>query len=278
VLAKVTFAVSEKNLALRVMKAVADYYSLHRNLRLDFINGKPKKYVEHLVSVIRPATLKALSESKLEMDKSELKRDFLEFVKYLEEIAIIHEEHCHVVEHMNTGDSGMKYTGESSDDASRSFGHNSGGSSNGGASNMATDRNEQSPGMEGRRTRLALGRRRLGSRRYASTRRSVRARSTICPTVLTLERTKLLSCCQSTRKREMQTRRMRISKLWTTTERRLTTEMTRPRNSPRRISDSRSRYWQIQALTTPVYRAEVWRTQGSVASLSRSRCCRSTSC
>jgi hypothetical protein len=48
VLAKVTFAISEKDPALRVMKAVADYYSLHRNLRLDFINGKPKKAVEHL--------------------------------------------------------------------------------------------------------------------------------------------------------------------------------------------------------------------------------------
>jgi hypothetical protein len=60
VLAKVTFAMSEKDPALRVMKAVADYYSLHRNVRLDLINGKPKKAVEHLVSVIRPATLKAL--------------------------------------------------------------------------------------------------------------------------------------------------------------------------------------------------------------------------
>jgi hypothetical protein len=40
VLAKVIFAVSEKDPALRVMKAVADYYSLHRNLRLDFIDGK----------------------------------------------------------------------------------------------------------------------------------------------------------------------------------------------------------------------------------------------
>jgi hypothetical protein len=67
------------------MKAVSDYYSLHRNLRLDFINGKPKreKAVEHLVSVIRPATPNAVIESKLEMDKSELKKDFLEFVKYL---------------------------------------------------------------------------------------------------------------------------------------------------------------------------------------------------
>jgi hypothetical protein len=98
VLAKVTFAMSEKDPALRVMKAVADYYSLHRNLRLDFINGKPKKAAEHLVSVIRPATLKARIESRLEMDKSELKKDFLEFVKYLEEMAIIHDEHCHVVE------------------------------------------------------------------------------------------------------------------------------------------------------------------------------------
>jgi hypothetical protein len=107
VLAKVTFAMSEKDPALRVMKAVADYYSLHRYLSLDFINGKLKKSVEHLVSVIRPATLKALIESKLEMDKSELKKDFLGFVKYLEEMAIIHDEHCHVVEQKKTGDSGM---------------------------------------------------------------------------------------------------------------------------------------------------------------------------
>jgi hypothetical protein len=52
------------------MKAVADYYSLHRNLRLNFINGKSKKAVEHLLPVIRPATLKTLIESKLQIDKS----------------------------------------------------------------------------------------------------------------------------------------------------------------------------------------------------------------
>jgi hypothetical protein len=95
------------------MKAVADYYSLHRNMRLDFINGKPKKAVEHLMLVIRPATLKALIESKLEMDKSELKKDFLEFVRYLEEMAIIHDEHCHVVKQKKTGDSGTKDNGKS---------------------------------------------------------------------------------------------------------------------------------------------------------------------
>jgi hypothetical protein len=77
VLAKVTFVMSEKDPALRVMKAVADFYSLHNNLTLDFINGKPKKAVEHLVSVIKPATLKALIESKLEMNESELIKNFL---------------------------------------------------------------------------------------------------------------------------------------------------------------------------------------------------------
>jgi hypothetical protein len=148
VLAKVTFAMSKKDPALRVMKAVADYYSLHRNLRLDFIHGKPKKAVGHLVSVIRPATLKALIECKLEMEKSELKKDFLEFVKYLEEMAIIHDEHCHVVEQKKTGDSGMKNNGKGNDAGSCSSGHNAGGSSHGGASNKASDRDGTKSGHE----------------------------------------------------------------------------------------------------------------------------------
>jgi hypothetical protein len=111
-------------------------------------NGKPKKAVEHLVSVIRPATLKDLIESKLEMDKSELKKDFLNFVKYLEEMDIIHDEHCHVVEQRKTGDSGMKNNGKCNDAGSRSSGHNAGGSSHGGASNKASDcdRTKSGPG------------------------------------------------------------------------------------------------------------------------------------
>jgi hypothetical protein len=113
---------------------------------LDFFNGKPKKAVEHLVSVIRPATLKALIESKLEMDKSELKKDFLEFVKHLEEMAIIHDEHYHVVEHKKTGDSGTKNNGKGNDAGSRSSGHNAGGSSQGGASNKASDRDRTKSG------------------------------------------------------------------------------------------------------------------------------------
>jgi hypothetical protein len=130
------------------MKPVGDYYSMHRNLRLAFINGKPKKAVENLVSVIRPATLKTLIESNLEMDMSELKKDFLEFVEYLEKIAITHDEDCHVVEQKKTGDSGMKNTGKSSDAGSRSSGHNSGDSSYGGASNKASDRDRTKSGPE----------------------------------------------------------------------------------------------------------------------------------
>jgi hypothetical protein len=97
VLAKVSFTMSEKDSALRVIKEVADYYSLHKNLRLDFIIGNLKRAVEYLVSVIKPATLKTLIESKLEM--SELKKDFLEVVGYLKKMAIIHDEYCHDVEH-----------------------------------------------------------------------------------------------------------------------------------------------------------------------------------
>jgi hypothetical protein len=47
-------------------------------------------------------------------------------VAYLEKKAIIHDEHCHVVEHKKTGDSGMKNTGKRSDAGSRSSEHNSG--------------------------------------------------------------------------------------------------------------------------------------------------------
>jgi hypothetical protein len=94
----------------------------------------------------RPATLKALIESKLEMDKSELKKDFLEFVKYLEDMAIIHDEPCHVVEHKKTGDSGMRNNGKGNDASSRSSGHNAGGSSQGGASNKASDRDRTKSG------------------------------------------------------------------------------------------------------------------------------------
>jgi hypothetical protein len=53
------------------------------------------------VSVLKPATLEALIEIKLEMDMSDLKEDFLKFVAYLETMAmaIIPSYHCHVVDH-----------------------------------------------------------------------------------------------------------------------------------------------------------------------------------
>jgi hypothetical protein len=211
VLAKVTFAMLENDPVLRVMKAVVDYCLLRRNLRLDFINGKPKKSVEHLVSVAKPATLKALIESKLEMDKSELKKDFLEFAGYLKKMAIIHDESCHVVEHKKTGDSGTKHIGKAATLAAAVLGTTLEEAHTEVTAIRRLTGTERSPDMEGRRTRRSLENSRPGSRHLASTRRSVRARCTFCPTVFTLEKTNLLSCCQSTRRREMQTRRRRTS-------------------------------------------------------------------
>jgi hypothetical protein len=205
VLAKLTFALSEKDPALRVMKAVADSYSLHRNLRLDFINDKPKNAVEHLVSVIKPATLKALIESKLEMDKSELKKDFLEFVGYLKKMAIKHDEHCHVVEHKKTGDSGMKNSGKAATQAAAALDTTLEEAHMEVPATRLLTMTERSPDREGRWTRRTLESSRPGSRRLALIRRSVRARGTICPNVPTLGRTKPLSCCLSTRRTGMPT-------------------------------------------------------------------------
>jgi hypothetical protein len=157
------------------------------------------------------------------MNKSELKKDFLEFVTYLNKMAIIHGDHCHSVEHKKTGDSGMKNTGKSSDADISSSGYNSRGIAYEGGTNKASDRDRTKSGYCRSSDSTGSESCRPGSRRLASTRRSVWTRSAICPTLLTLERTKLLSCCQSTRKRKMPTRRRRASKLWARTERRMTT-------------------------------------------------------
>jgi hypothetical protein len=61
-------------------------------------------------------------------------------------MAIIHDEHCHVVEQKKTGDSGMKNNVKGNDAGSRSSGHNAGGSSHGGASNKESDRDRTKSG------------------------------------------------------------------------------------------------------------------------------------
>jgi hypothetical protein len=109
-------------------------------LRLDFINGKPKNAVERLVSVIRPGTLKALIESKIAMEKSDLKRDFFDFAAYLEKMAIIHDEHFHVVDHKKRGDSGTKNTGRGSDAGGQNSEYKPGGISSGGGRSKMSDR------------------------------------------------------------------------------------------------------------------------------------------
>jgi hypothetical protein len=60
-------------------------------------------------------------------------------------MAIIHDEHCHVVEH-KTGDSGMKNSGKGSDAGSRSSGNNSEESAYGGGKNKASDRDRTKSG------------------------------------------------------------------------------------------------------------------------------------
>jgi hypothetical protein len=44
------------------------------------------------------------------MDKSDLKKIFLEFVDYREKMAIILDEHCQVLDHKKAEDSGTKNT------------------------------------------------------------------------------------------------------------------------------------------------------------------------
>jgi hypothetical protein len=80
----VSFTMSERDLALRVAMAVADYYSLHRNLRSDFINGKPKKAIQHLVSVIKTAFCRPdqFSSSSYVDDNSSLLVSILPFLLF----------------------------------------------------------------------------------------------------------------------------------------------------------------------------------------------------
>jgi hypothetical protein len=64
----------------------------------------------------------------------------------LEEMAIIHDEHCHVVEQKKTGDYGTKNNCKDNDAGSRSSGHNAGRISHGRASNKASDRDRTKSG------------------------------------------------------------------------------------------------------------------------------------
>jgi hypothetical protein len=66
----------------------------------------------------------------------------------LEEMAIIHDEHCHVVEQKKTCDSGMRNNCKGNDAGSRSSGLNAGGSSHGVAINKASDRDRMKSGHE----------------------------------------------------------------------------------------------------------------------------------
>jgi hypothetical protein len=97
-----------------------------------------RKAVEHLVPVIKPATLKALMEQT--RDGQVGTQEGLPRVRWLPERNGYHTQRAlSCGGKQGSGDSGMKNTGKSSDAGSRSSGHNFGGSAYGGASNKASD-------------------------------------------------------------------------------------------------------------------------------------------
>jgi hypothetical protein len=273
------------------MKAVADYYWLHRNLSLNFINDKPKRAVEHLVSVIKPATLKALIESRLEMGKLELKKDFLEFVGYLKKMAIIHDEHCHVVEHKKTGDSGMKNSGKGSDAGSRSSGHNAGGSAYGDGSNKRADRDRTKSGHG--RSLDSTGTGKQSTREpppFHNTKKCAGEKHYLsdCPHTEKKEAIVLLS--EYKKKRDADKKKANFKTLGnnraTDDNRNVQTEYPTAENLGVKVTaDTGSDYSAIPRSAVEDARKRVFPlkkawipSQGSVAFLSRSGCCRSPSC
>jgi hypothetical protein len=74
-------------------------------------------------------------------------------------MAIIHDEHCHVVEQKKTGDPGTKKNGKGNDAGSRNSKHKAGESSHGGASNKPSerDRTKSGHGRSSESTGTAVG-------------------------------------------------------------------------------------------------------------------------
>jgi hypothetical protein len=183
-----------------------------------------------------------------------------------------------VVEQKKTGDSGIKNSEKGSDSGSRSSGHNSGGGAYGGASNKASDHDRTKSGHGRSSESTSTGKQSarepppcLNTKKCAGEKHFL----SDCPHTGNDEAMALLS--EYKKKRDVDKKKANF-KLWAATEQRRKTEMARPRISRQRISEPRSRYWQTHDLTTPLFRAVLWKTQGSVASLSKSRCCRSPSC
>jgi hypothetical protein len=81
--------------------------TLHRNLKLYLVKGKPKKAFERIVSAINPVSLMVLVESDLELDQSDLKNDLFQFIKYLEDISVVHDRHGRAAAKNGGGGSNM---------------------------------------------------------------------------------------------------------------------------------------------------------------------------
>jgi hypothetical protein len=127
---KAVFHMAENDPALRVTKEIGEYLTLYRNLKLDLVKNKPKRAVEHIVSVIKPTTLKSIVESDLELDKSDLKKDFFKFIEYFEAIAIVHDRHGRPDTTKNGGGNAAYENGSMNSSRSSGRGKSSGGNGN----------------------------------------------------------------------------------------------------------------------------------------------------
>jgi hypothetical protein len=171
-----------------------------------------------------------------------------------------------MVEHKKTGDSGMKNNGKGNDAGSRSSGHNAGGGSHGGASNNASDRDRKKSGHGRWSDSTGTGMQSprepppcLNTKKCAGEKHYLSG----CPHTGKDDAIVLLS--EYNLKRDADKEKVNLKNLGNN---RATDNN---RVWPDRVSHGResrrSRYWQTQALTTPLYRAVLLRTQGFVYSL-----------
>jgi hypothetical protein len=157
-------------------------------------------------------------------------------------MATIHDEQCHVVEQKKTGDSGTKNTSKCKDPGRRGSGHNSEGSSDGGASNKTSDRGRTKSGHERPSDVTGIGKQSAReSPPCLNTKKCVGEKQYLSNCPHTGKDEAIVLLLEYKNKRDADKKKANI-KFWATTERRLRTEMARPRISRRRISESRSRY------------------------------------
>jgi hypothetical protein len=194
-------------------------------------------------------------------------------------MAVIHDEHCHVVEHKKTGNSGIKNTCKVSGAGSLSSGHNSGGNAYEGASNKAPDRDRTKSGHGRSLNSTGTGKQSarepppcLNTKKCAGEKHYL----SDCPHTGNDEAIVLLS--EYKNKRDSDKKKANSKTLGNNRAKSDNSDGQTAYLTAENLGVKVTVLADTQALATPLYRAVLWRMQGSVASLSRSRCCRSPSC